>query len=353
MFQPLFVRSLTDEEKELLATRSDSAARDESWRAAVILRSAQGESAAQIGRALGFHPSNVKKWIRKFNQDGISGIAARKRGPREGPKPRFTRDDVDRLLELAASDPASLGLGFEKWTAQKLANAAVELGIVERISHVTVRQLLKRNSESQAKIRPAGDGAAGFGRAVGHLAAGKRALADSDYEQAASRLYQALKENPGVVEDEAEIRCLLCQALEELSRFEDAFDVVGKYDDPQNLSSLSPRTRAYARLRVGWVHSWLKNQPKAIASLNDAKKIFLELQDELGVCETHYALGRTYIDISEFRIARDHLLAAADSQVTTSDRELLAKIYLQIGTVDFYEGAFSACKEVYLKALDL
>src|SRR5262249_53945465 len=213
MFQPLFVRSLTDEEKELLAARSNSAARDESWRAAVILRSAEGESAAQIGRALGFHPSNVKKWIRKFNQDGISGIAARKRGPREGPKPRFTRDDVDRLLELAASDPASLGLGFEKWTAQKLANAAVELGIVERISHVTVGKLLKRNSALQAaKTPPAGDGAAGFRRAVGHLAAGKRALADSDYEQAASHLYQALKENPAVVEDDAEIRCLLCQA---------------------------------------------------------------------------------------------------------------------------------------------
>src|SRR5262245_5450519 len=197
MFQPLFVRSLTDEEKELLAARSNSAARDESWRAAVILRSAEGESAAQIGRALGFHPSNVKKWIRKFNQDGIGGIAARKRGPREGPKPRFTRDDVGHLLELAATDPLTLGLGFEQWTAQKLANVAVERGIVERISHVTVRQLLKRNSAAQHAGPPASTGAArGFGRPTGHLAAGKKALADSDYEQAAAHLYRALEESP-------------------------------------------------------------------------------------------------------------------------------------------------------------
>src|SRR5690242_5226769 len=136
MFQPLFVRSLSDEEKTQLAARSSAPAREESWRAAVILRSAEGESAADIGRALGFHPSNVKKWIRKFNQEGIAGIAPRKRGPREGPRPRFSREDITRLLDLAACDPTSLGLGFEKWTAQKLANVAVERGIVERISHV-------------------------------------------------------------------------------------------------------------------------------------------------------------------------------------------------------------------------
>ena len=153
MFQPLFVRSLSEEEKTQLAVRCSAPAREESWRAAVILRSAEGESAADIGRALGFHPSNVKKWIRKFNQEGIAGIAPRKRGPREGPRPRFSREDITRLLDLAACDPASLGLGFEKWTAQKLANAAVERGIVERISHVTVRQVLKRNSA----VDPAND----------------------------------------------------------------------------------------------------------------------------------------------------------------------------------------------------
>src|SRR5215469_540723 len=122
MFQPLFVRSLSDEERKHLTERRDGAARDESWRAAVILRSAEGQNATEIGRALGFHPSNVKKWIRKFNQEGVAGIAPRKRGPREGPRPRFSNEDIGHLLDLAASDPSSLGLGFEKWTAQKLAN---------------------------------------------------------------------------------------------------------------------------------------------------------------------------------------------------------------------------------------
>jgi hydrogenase-4 transcriptional activator len=354
MFQPLFVRSLSEEEKTQLAARSSAPAREESWRAAVILRSAEGESAADIGRALGFHPSNVKKWIRKFNQEGIAGIAPRKRGPREGPRPRFSREDIGRLLDLAASDPGSLGLGFEKWTAQKLANVAVERGIVERISHVTVRQVLKRNLPTAApNDSEEVPGLDQLEQAAAPLAAGKMALADSDYERAAAHLGKALEERPGTSEEEAEIRILLSQALEELSRFEDAYAVIGKYDDQQALSSLSARTRAYAKLRVGWVHSWLRHHVKAIALLNDAKKILLELQDERGICETNHALGRAYVGINEFRIARDYLLAAAGAESTSVDRELLARIYLQLGVVDYYEGSFRSSKEAYLKGLEL
>src|SRR6185369_14331717 len=119
------------------------------------------------------------------------------------------------------------------------------------------------------------------------------------------------------------------------------------------LTSLSPRTRARVRLRLGWVNSFLRNHPKAIAGLNEAKRLFLELGDDLGMSESHYALGRTYIEINEFRIARDHLVAAASFQKTALDRELLAQIYRRLGNVDFHEGALTSSKENYMKALEL
>ena len=46
---------------------------------------------------------------------------------------------------------------FKVWTPQKLATAAMERGIVDRISHVTVRQLLKRN---EVKMHAQSNGAA-------------------------------------------------------------------------------------------------------------------------------------------------------------------------------------------------
>src|SRR5260370_40874512 len=113
MFQPLFVRSLTEDEKKQLALRARSLNKEEARRAGVVLLSSEGKTASDIARWLGFNPSNVKKWVRKFNDGGLPGIVVRKRGPREGPRPSFTRDLVDRLPEISATTPGETGYSFE------------------------------------------------------------------------------------------------------------------------------------------------------------------------------------------------------------------------------------------------
>src|SRR5713226_3069804 len=144
MFQPLFVRPLTPDEHEGLKRHSKSSSREEGIRARVILLSAEGRTAPEISQSLGSHPSNIKKWIRNFNNDGLEGISAKKRGPQGGPRPKFTPSQIAEMLSLAGTTPAQAGYEFTEWTPQKLATAAMERGIVDRISHVTVRQMLKR-----------------------------------------------------------------------------------------------------------------------------------------------------------------------------------------------------------------
>jgi DNA-binding NtrC family response regulator/tetratricopeptide (TPR) repeat protein len=338
MFQAIFVRPLRAEERKALIAYTRSANGEQSRRARAILLSSQGKTAAQIGRELQLHPSNVKKWIKRFNEMGLEGIAVRKRGPHNGPKPKFTAQQIEKLLRLAACDPATLGYSFKRWTTKKLAAAAVERGIVERISHVTVGQILKRHSlKLEAKL--------------GHsFRLGREAFEGADFERAAESLRAAVAEGFSSPEEEAVARCMLSRALEELSRFEESYEVIKKYEDPKSPLELSAATRAQVKLRIGWVNSWLQNYPKAIAAFNEAKKLFLELQDNRGISESYYGLGHTYIRINEFSIARDHLLAAIDFQ-KVPDRELLAKIYDRLGTADLYEGNFSGAKEHYLKAL--
>src|SRR5258708_6182101 len=328
MFQPLFVRPLTLVEREGLKQYSESTNKEQATRAGVIMLSAEGKTAAEINQALGSHPTNIKKWIRKFNSDGLEGISSKKRGPQGGPRPNFTSAQIEEILRLASMKPAEAGYRFKEWTPQKLATAAIEQRIVDRISHVTVRQILKRQSN--------GNGAAGptplvHGEAVRTsvdgtaFQLGEAALAQSRYEPAAEYLHEALA-SASDPESEAVTRSLLSKALEELSKSEEAYGVIGKYEEPRMLASLSPRTRARVRLRLGWVNSFLRNHPKAIAGLNEAKRLFLELGDDLGMSESHYALGRTYIEINEFRIARDHLVAAASFQKTALARERPAPI---------------------------
>ncbi len=358
MFQPLFVRPLTRDEREGLKQYSKAPNKEQAVRAGVILLSAEGKTAAEISQLFGSHTSNIKKWIRTFNADGLAGISAKKRGPQGGPRPNFTSTQIEGMLRLASLDPAQAGYGFKEWTPQKLATAAIERGIVNRISHVTVRQILKRERGNGATGSPVSASPprtetrrAALDGSPFHL--GEAALAQSRYEAAGEHFYAALAETDQTPEDEAMTRSLLSKALEEQSKYEDAYNVIGKYDDPKLVAPLSPRTRARVRLRLGWVNSFLRNHPKAIAGLNEAKRLFLELGDDLGMSEAHYALGRTYIEINEFRIARDHLVAAASFQKTALDRELLAQIYRRLGMVDFSEGVFSSSKENYMRALEL
>jgi DNA-binding NtrC family response regulator/tetratricopeptide (TPR) repeat protein len=357
MFQPLFVRPVLSTERETLERCARSGNREEAGRAEIVLQSAGGKTATEISQSLGYHPSNVKKWIRRFNRDGIKGIVVKKRGPQGGPRPRFNAEQVTAIVELSKTSPDQFGLSFKAWTPQKLATTAVERGIVESISHVTVRQILKRYDSSiprQSTSNQNGQSSVMRQRSgLTRLELGKEELARSAYEAAADHFCAALREREYTPEEEANIRAYLSESLEELSRYEEAHKVIEKYDDPQALAALTTHTRGKIKLRIGWVNSLLMNFPKAIASLNDAMKLFLELQDNLGVSESNYAIGHTYIRINEFRIARDYLLAAARSQRSIIDRDLLARIYDRLGAVDFYEGSFSSSKENYLKALEL
>jgi DNA-binding NtrC family response regulator/tetratricopeptide (TPR) repeat protein/transposase len=358
MFQPLFVRPLTPDERDGLERYAQSSNKEEGVRARVILASSGGKTAVEISKSLGSHPSNIKKWIRAFNARGLQGISAKKRGPQGGPRPKFTSAQIEAMLGLANTEPGVAGYSFKQWTPQKLASAAMERGIVDRISHVTVRQMLKRQGVGNGAKPPAPPPPTRVdaGRATGdgsEFQLGEAALSRSRYEEAAEHFQIVLAESTGTPEEEAVTRSLLSKALEELSKYEEAYKVIEKYEDPRQVTILSPRTRARVKLRMGWVNSFLRNNPKAIAGLNEAKRLFLELADDLGMSETHYALGRTYIEINEFRIARDHLVAAASFQKTALDRELLAQIYRRLGMVDFSEGAFASSKQNYLKALEL
>src|SRR5690349_21840974 len=104
MFQPLFARSLKTVEKDTLLQCTCSPVREEAQRAEVILLSAQGKTIAEISDFLGFHPANIKKWIRSFNESGLEGIAVKKRGPQGGPRPKFTRTQIAEIVKLSQTN---------------------------------------------------------------------------------------------------------------------------------------------------------------------------------------------------------------------------------------------------------
>ena len=81
---------------------------------------------------------------RRFLTGGLPSALYDKGWP--GAKPKFTGEVEAKLTMLACSDPPD---GAARWTLRLLADRMVELGYVDSISHVTVRELLKKTNSSR------------------------------------------------------------------------------------------------------------------------------------------------------------------------------------------------------------
>ena len=87
--------------------------------------------------------SNVKRRYLKGDLD--HGLYDR---PRPGAKPKIDGEVEAHLIALVCSDPPT---GYERWTLRLLADKLVELELVESLSHVAVRDALKKTNSSLGK----------------------------------------------------------------------------------------------------------------------------------------------------------------------------------------------------------
>jgi transposase len=87
--------------------------------------------------------STVGSIRRRYVEGGLPRALNDKGWP--GAKPKLTGEVEAKLILLACSEPPQ---GFTRWTLRLLADQMVELGYVEGVSHVTVREWLKKTNSS-------------------------------------------------------------------------------------------------------------------------------------------------------------------------------------------------------------
>ena len=115
----LRLRELTAEEtaaiKRLAHARTAAARAVE--RATIIWLASQGERVAAIARRLGLTEATVRQWLKRFNQEGLAGLADR---PRSGAPPTYSPTQVGEVLAASLTNPSKLGLPFGCWTLDRL-----------------------------------------------------------------------------------------------------------------------------------------------------------------------------------------------------------------------------------------
>jgi transposase len=119
-------------------------------RARIITLSWDGLGVPAIAGQLGCHPKKVRRWLHRFNADGMDGLGDR---PGAGRRRRITEAQRSAIIALARSEPpgrlardgagelsADDERGPAQWTLDTLAGAARDAGIP--VGRSQVRRIL-------------------------------------------------------------------------------------------------------------------------------------------------------------------------------------------------------------------
>lgn len=115
-------------------------------RARMVELAARGESISAIARALGTSRARVGAWLRRFEAEGVEGLADQ---PRSGRPVEITALERHQVIAAATSDPSEFGLERAVWSHEALAEALERSGRVSSISSSTVGRIL-----AEAEIKP-------------------------------------------------------------------------------------------------------------------------------------------------------------------------------------------------------
>lgn len=120
MNKGLALRPLTAEEEAELGRRAAARTLPARTveRAKLICLVHEGQGVPVVAKRLGLGADVVRLWLKRFNADGLDGLADRARAGRPA---TYTPEQVGTVVEAALTSPEALGLPFASWTLDRLA----------------------------------------------------------------------------------------------------------------------------------------------------------------------------------------------------------------------------------------
>jgi transposase len=150
----LYTIKLTKPEvEELMAIINKGSHTSQTFRSAYILlncdegKYSQKVTNEQISRVLKVGMRTIDRVKKKFIEEGFEAVLERRPTKRVYER-KMDGDTEAKLITLCCSEPPK---GYSKWSLRLLADKMVELHYVESITHVTVRNVLKKTNLSPGK----------------------------------------------------------------------------------------------------------------------------------------------------------------------------------------------------------
>ncbi len=83
-----------------------------------VLLVAQGMSCPEVGRLLGDAPRTVQYWVRRFEEEGLTGLVE---GERSGRPRQLSERQLEVLNTVLRQSPSSVGLTANLWDGKSLS----------------------------------------------------------------------------------------------------------------------------------------------------------------------------------------------------------------------------------------
>jgi transposase len=145
MKRPIFVRPLSDAERETLEAGLRSPDAFTLRRCQILLASNRGKNAYQIAYELGCNPQTARNAIHAFNEKGLPEALQPGSKHPHTVRRAFDPEQAEALRELLHHKPRKFGIDTSLWTLDLAAEVSFEEGLTEsRVSGETVRATLAR-----------------------------------------------------------------------------------------------------------------------------------------------------------------------------------------------------------------
>ena len=145
------IKLTQDEVSDLTSIIKKGSHTSQSYRAAYVLLNcdegeySQGKSTnEQINKVLKIGMRTIDRIKQKCVEGGVDRALNRAESNRTYPK-KVDGDLEAKIVHLCCSEPPK---GFAKWTLRMLADKVVELGYIDKLSHVSVHNTLKKTNLS-------------------------------------------------------------------------------------------------------------------------------------------------------------------------------------------------------------
>src|SRR5919205_1322112 len=144
MRPPIFVRPLTEAERQQVQAGLRSADAFTLRRSQIVLASARREPVPQIAQELGCGEQTVRNAIPAFNTHGGAAVRAGSSRPHTI-QAAFAPDQAERVRALLHQRPRTFDRPTSVWTLELAAEVSFEQGLTaERVSGETIRATLER-----------------------------------------------------------------------------------------------------------------------------------------------------------------------------------------------------------------